>query len=574
MNNNKKMSESEPLLLSSNKKGGLRTLPFIIVNKAFENVASLGLSPNMIVYLMGSYGMKLTTGSNYIYFWNAAMGFSPVVGAFIADSCVGRYYMIGVGSVFSLLGMIFLWFTAIIPGATPCDESKSDMCGPPNVLQLALLISSFILMSLGAGGVRSSAFPFAADQLSNSETEGSSNIIERVLNWIQFSSGVAAVVAMTVLVYIQENYGWKVGFGVPVAFMVLAVLSFFVASPMYVKVKAKGGSPVSFARVLVAAWKKRHLTLIGRDDPVYHQRKGSRLKIPTDRLRFLDKACIIVNAKEELTLDGTVLHPWRLCEIDQVEELKAIIKVLPILSSCIMVSVNGIATAGVLQARSMNRHLTKNFEVPAGSFGSFLIIVIVLWLIIYDRIIIPVATRIMGKPVHLSPRTRMGIGLLLFPASVAATAIIEGVRREKAIQEGFADNPSGVVDMSAFWLLFHSLFYGIAEAFLVIAQTEFFYSEFPKTMSSVATNIGSLGGSVASLLSSLLMTIVDSITSKGGKDSWVSSNINKGHIDYYHWLLTGLYLLNFLYFLLCSRAYGRSDAQEMLRDDDDEMKDE
>ncbi|KAL9226831.1 hypothetical protein vseg_002598 [Gypsophila vaccaria] len=529
----------------------------------------------MIVYLMGNYGMKLTTGSNYIYFWGAAMSFAPVVGAFIADSSFGRYRTIGIGSIFSLLGMIFLWFTAIIPGATPCDdESQSDQCGPPTALQLALLISSFTLMAFGAGGVRSASFPFAADQLTSDETEGNASLLESVLNWMQFSSGVAAVVAMTVLVYIQENYGWKIGYGVPVAFMVVGAFSFYVASPMYVKLKAKGGTPATFARVLVAAWKKRHLTLIGRDDLIYHHRKGSRLKVPTNRLRFLDKACIIVNAKEELALDGTVLHPWRLCDVDQVEELKAIIKVLPILSSSIMVSVNGIAAAGVLQARSMNRHITKNFEVPAGSFGSFLIIVIVLWLVIYDRIIIPLATRIMGKPVHLSPRTRMGIGLLLFPASVAATAIIEGVRREKAILEGFADNPSGVVDMSAFWLLFHSLFAGIAEAFLVIAQTEFFYMEFPKTMSSVATNIGSLGGSVASLLSSLLMNTVDSITSKGGKDSWVSSNINKGHLDYYHWLLTGLYLLNFFFYLLCSRAYGTSDAQEMLRDDDEEIKDE
>ncbi|KAH9612180.1 hypothetical protein KSS87_004457 [Heliosperma pusillum] len=566
--------EQDPLLHSSKTKGGLRTLPFIIVNKAFENVASLGLTPNMIVYLMGSYGMKLTTGSNYIYFWSAAMSFTPVAGAFLADSCASRYHMIGVGSVISLLGMIFLWFTAIIPGATPCIESQPDECRSPSLLQLGLLISSFILMSLGAGGVRSSAFPFAADQLSSDYIARSPNIIERVLNWTQFASGIAAIVAMTVLVYIQENYGWKVGFGVPVAFMLLAFLSFYMASPMYVKLKPKGGSPASFARVLVAAWKKRHLTLIGRDDLLYYHRKGSRLKIPTDKLRFLDKACIIVNAKEELTLDGEVLNPLALCEIEQVEEVKAIIKVLPILSAGIIVSVNGITTASVLQARSMDRHLTENFEVPAGSFGSFLIFAIVLWILIYDRILIPLATKILGKPAHLTPRTRMGIGLVLFTISVGVAAIIEGVRREKAIQQGFSDNPSGVVNMSAFWLLFHSLFAGVAEAFLVIAQTEFFYSEFPKTMSSIATNIGSLGGTVASLLSTLLMNTIDSITSKGGKESWVSSNINKGHIDYYYWLLTGLYLLNFFYYLFCSRAYGSSDAQYMLRPDDDMISDE
>ncbi|KAK9273737.1 hypothetical protein L1049_018547 [Liquidambar formosana] len=92
---------TEPLLGTT--KGGFRTLPFIIANEAFEKVASYGLVLNMIVYLRREYGMETTAGTNVLFLWSAATNFMPIIGAFIADSYVGRYRMIGFGSIISLL---------------------------------------------------------------------------------------------------------------------------------------------------------------------------------------------------------------------------------------------------------------------------------------------------------------------------------------------------------------------------------------------------------------------------------------------------------------------------------------
>lgn len=58
-------------------------MPFIIANEAFEKVASYGLLPNMIVYLMKDYGMSSTEGQNIIFFWTAATNFMPIIGALI-----------------------------------------------------------------------------------------------------------------------------------------------------------------------------------------------------------------------------------------------------------------------------------------------------------------------------------------------------------------------------------------------------------------------------------------------------------------------------------------------------------
>lgn len=214
----------------------------------------------------------------------------------------------------------------------------------------------------------------------------------------------------------------------------------------------------------------------------------------------------------------------------------------------------------VLQAASMDRHITPYFEIPAGSFSVFLVITITLWITLYDRVVLPLASKIRGKPCRLNEKKRMGIGLFFSCMSMAAMAVAESVRRELAIEEGFSDDPKAVVSMSAMWLLPHYIFSGLGEAFNAIAQNEFYYSQLPKSMSSIATTLFGLGMSVASLVASFILSTVDNVTKKGG-ESWVSSNINKAHYDYYFWLLTGLCSANLMYFLFCSKAYGPCEGE-------------
>ena len=61
---------------------------------------------------------------------------------------------------------------------------------------------------------------------------------------------------------------------------------------------------------------------------------------------------------------------------------------------------------------------------------------------------------------------------------------------------------------------------------------------------------------IANLAGSLVIKIVNDVTRRGGKVSWVSNNLNKAHYDYYYRLLAILNLINFLYYLVCAWAYG------------------
>ncbi|XP_010254052.1 PREDICTED: protein NRT1/ PTR FAMILY 1.2 [Nelumbo nucifera] len=549
----------------SRPKGGFRTMPFIIANEAFERVASHGLMPNMILYLMKEYNMSTATGTSILFYWSALTNFMPIIGAFLSDSCLGRFALIGLGSISSLLGMILLWLTTMVPQAKPLScNAPSERCQSPTPAQLVLLFSSFCLMSVGAGGIRACSMAFGADQLDQRDKPANKRVLESFFNWYYALTTFSVLVAITLIVYIQDHMGWKVGFGIPAILMLLSTLLFFLASSFYVKMNANKSLLTGFIQVLVVAFKNRRLMFPpNNSNRQYHHRRGSSLVEPTDKLRFLNKACIIRN-EEDLTPEGTASKPWSLCTVEQVEELKAIIKVVPLWSTGIMIAINSNqSTFPVLQAKSMDRHITPNFEIPAGSFAMFSVGTLTIWVIVYDRVVLPLLKKLTGKPHRLSVKQRMGIGLVLSCVAMAVSAVVEKVRRRAAIRQGLSDQPQAIVDMSAMWLVAQHCLTGLAEAFNAIGQMEFYYSQLPKSMSSIATALFGLGMAIANLLASVIVKAVDEVTKRGGKESWVSSNLNKGHYDYYYWLLAVMGSVNFLYFLVCSWAYGSSEEPVM-----------
>lgn len=270
--------------------------------------------------------------------------------------------------------------------------------------------------------------------------------------------------------------------------------------------------------------------------------------------RYLNKACIIKNREKDLDIHGMAVDPWCLCTVRQVEELKAVIKVLPIWSTGIIIAMSiSQHIFSVVQAGTMDR-VVRNFEIPATSFGAFAILTLTIWVAIYDRVIVPLLSKYTKR--GLTVKQRLGIGLVLSILASAVAALVERKRRNEAMREGFMNNPKGVVNMSAMWLVPQYCLTGLAEAFNAIGQIEFYYSQFPKTMSSIAIALFTLGMGVGNLLASLIVKVVKDGTGRRGKNSWLSSNINLGHYDYYYAFLSLLCFLNLFYFFLCSWAYG------------------
>ncbi|KAL3368328.1 hypothetical protein AABB24_009287 [Solanum stoloniferum] len=542
------------------RKGGLRTMPFIIVNESFERVASFGLQMTIIIYLMTYYNMSAATGTSILGLWGALSNGLALFGAITADFYLGRYRAVAYGSISTLIGMIILWLTAMIPQlkSSPCSQNQ-HVCNGVTALQLAVLFSSFGFMSIGAGFVRPCSIIFGADQLENKKNPNNQRILESYFNWYYASSGISLILAVTVIVYIQDNYGWKVGFGVPAILMFLSVLMFQIGSPLYIKVKPKTTENlvIGLFQAAVAAFRKRNTGRPLSDcDEFYRWPLESDVLPPSKDFRCLNRACIIEDPQQDLNPDGSASNPWNLCSVEQVESLKALIKALPMWSTCFMIFVDmNVFSFSLLQTKTMDRHIFPHFEVPAASFSVFMIAALTIWIAFYDRVLVPLLSKYTGQPRGLSPITRMGIGLISSGMSIALSAITESIRRQRAIEEGHEDDPNALVNMSAMWFVPQYALLGVAEATHSVGQVEFFYALFPKSMSSIASSMYTAGTAVSSLIGSILVSGVDWLSSTGGKTSWLSSNINRGHIDYFFWLLSFLSFINFLYFLVVCRFY-------------------
>ncbi|ESQ48321.1 hypothetical protein EUTSA_v10020365mg [Eutrema salsugineum] len=583
MENPPDQTESKEILRprTTRPKGGLLTMPFIIANEAFEKVASYGLVQNMTLYLISDYGLGVVKGQSVLNMWLASSNFMPLVGAFLSDSYLGRFLTIAIASLSSFLGMVVLWLTAMLPQVkpSPCAGTNCVSVGATSS-QLALLYSAFALISIGSGGIRPCSLAFGADQLDNKENPKNERVLESFFGWYYASSSVAVLIAFTVIVYIQDHLGWRIGFGIPAILMLLAGIVFVFASPLYVKRNVTKSLFTGLAQVAVAAYVNRNLTLPDHDDSYgcYYHLKDSELKAPSDKLRFLNKACVIRNHEEDIGSDGLTLNPWRLCTTDQVEELKALVKVIPIWSTGIMMSINVSQNAfQLIQANSMDRRLSNNstFQIPAASFGMFTIIALISWVVLYDRAILPLASKIRGRPVRISVKIRMGLGLFISFLAMAISATVEHYRRKTAISQGLANNANATVNISAMWLVPQYVLHGLAEALTGIGQTEFFYTEFPKSMSSIAASLFGLGMAVANVLASVILNVVKN-SSKKGKESWIEDNINKGHYDYYYWVLVILSFVNVVYYVVCSWSYGltmdqvRNDKVNGVREEEGE----
>ncbi|KAI5413945.1 hypothetical protein KIW84_058189 [Lathyrus oleraceus] len=121
--------------------------------------------------------------------------------------------------------------------------------------------------------------------------------------------------------------------------MLLSTLLFFLVSPLYVKIKKRISMCTSFAQVIVATYKNKKLPLPKNySTGLYHRNKNSDLVVPTDKLRFMNKAYVIKDREQDISSDGSAINPWRLCTVDQVEELKALVRVIPLWSIGIMMS--------------------------------------------------------------------------------------------------------------------------------------------------------------------------------------------------------------------------------------------
>ncbi|KAG0466208.1 hypothetical protein HPP92_017788 [Vanilla planifolia] len=544
------------------KYHGWKTMPYLIGNEAFEKLGGIATSSNLLVYLTTVFHIKSIHAATILNVFNGTTSLATVLGAFVSDAYLGRYKTVGFASIVTLMGMVLITLTAAIPAFHPASCKQGYPCSGPSPMQLGMLGLSFLFLVIGAGGIRPCNLAFGADQF-DPHTESGKKGINSFFNWYYFTFTIAVMISSTFIIYLQSNVSWTLGLAIPAIMMLLSCVFFFVGSRIYVKVKPEGSPFTSIGQVIVAASRKRFLELPEDPknsffNPPHVSTLVSKLP-PTNQFRFLDKATMWLTV-DEIKEDGTASNRWRLCSIQQVEEVKCLLRIIPIWSTGIIFNI-GMAqqsTYVVLQAMQSDRRLgRRNFEIPAGSFSIFSLLALTIWIPIYDRMVIPRLRKITKKEEGISVLQRMGIGMVISIISMVVAGLVEERRRRTAIlRPTIGTSPSGgtVSSLSSLWLVPQLSLLGLAEAFNTIGQVQFYYKEFPEHMRSVAGSLFFCTVAFSNYASGFLVTIIHKTTG-GEDDNWLAGDLNKGRLERLYYLIAAIGVLNLLYFLAASSWY-------------------
>ncbi|KAF5960492.1 hypothetical protein HYC85_001701 [Camellia sinensis] len=534
-----------------------------------DRIATVGVAVNLITYLIQKLNLPIVKASNILTNFGGASSFMPLIGALIADSFAGRFWTILVGSIFYQLGLVSITISAILPQLRPPPCPTQENCQEASSLQLWVLYLSLFFLMIGAGGTRPNVITFAADQfdMTKSKVEARS---WNFFNWYFFSMSLSSLMSLTVVVYVQENVGWGLGLEIPTIIMAFSTVVYVLGSPLYKKIKP-GGSPfVRLAQVIVAAWKKRKEVAPEDLEKLYENRELDALisstgrLLHTDQFKWLDRAAIVTedDAKEQ---DSPNL--WRLSTVHRVEELKSIIRVLPIWASGILLAASESNSGNfiILQARSMDRHFShsSSFQIPPASLSIFSILINLIGLVLYDRLFVLIARLFTRNHSGITCLQRMGIGIMLHILANIVSAFVEMKRKAVAADHNLLDQPTAVIPITVFWLLPQYCISGIAVVFLSVGHMEFLYDESPESMRSTSTALYWIAISVGSYMGTLMVSLIHKYT--GNDRNWLPDrNLNRGRLENYYWLMGGIQVINLLYYVVCAWFYTYKPLEEVI----------
>ncbi|TKY48486.1 NRT1/ PTR FAMILY 2.6 [Spatholobus suberectus] len=531
--------EARQNMSSGSERGGWISFPFIIGSMAGMSLAAAGIIGNLIVYLIREFNIKSITAAQVANVANGSSSLFPIVAAIIADSFFGSFPVALVSSCVSFLGTIIIVLTTIINSLkpNPCSNG-SNLCNSPSKFQYAVLYGGIALSAIGFGGARFTTASLGANQFNEAKHQ------DVFFNWFFLTWYIASVVSFTGLFYVQDNVSWAWGFGVCSLGNLIGLVILLLGYRFYRPDDAQGSAFLDLARVLVASIRKWKSQLSSTAKDYYNAHDEivpvQPVAIPGKRLRFFNRAALIIDG--DLQRDGQIEKSWRLCTVQQVEDFKAIIGILPLWSSSIFLStpigIQGSMT--VLQALAMDRHIGPHFKFPAGSITVIPLISTSIFLALLDRVLWPAWQKLNGK----SPTTlqQIGVGHVLNVLGMVVSALVESKRLKIA-------HSDPTVAMSILWLFPQLVLVGTGESFHFPAQVAFYYQQLPQSLRSTSTAMISMIIGISFYLSTALIDQVRRST------DWLPDDINHGRLDNFYWMLVLVGGINFVYYLVCSTLY-------------------
>ncbi|XP_031388932.1 protein NRT1/ PTR FAMILY 7.3 isoform X2 [Punica granatum] len=549
------------------------------MNQGLATLAFFGVGVNLVLFLTRVLGQNNADAANSVSKWTGTVYIFSLVGAFLSDSYWGRYKTCAIFQVIFVIGLVSLSLSSYMFLIRPrgCGDEQTP-CGSHSSLEVGMFYLSSYLVALGNGGYQPNIATFGADQFDEEDPrEGHSKVA--FFSYFYLSLNLGSLFSNTILSYFEDEGMWALGFWVSAGSAFAALVLFLMGSTRYRHFRPSGNPIARFCQVLVAATKKWRVQMPEGGKGLYAEDSkdcppnGSRKMLHTHGFKFLDRAAYITSRDLQDQKQGSS-SLWLICPISQVEEVKCILRLLPIWLCTIIYSVvfTQMASLFVEQGAAMKTTIS-NFRIPPASMSSFDILSVALFIFLYRRVLDPLACRLRKRDSKgLTELQRMGIGLVIAVLAMVSAGIVECYRLKYAQKS--CTHCEGSSSLSIFWQVPQYAFIGASEVFMYVGQLEFFNAQAPDGLKSFGSALCMTSISLGNYVSSLLVTMVMKISTEDHMPGWIPGNLNRGHLDRFYFLLAALTTIDLVVYIACAKWYRcikREGKCEQEEDEEDEF---
>ncbi|KAK9972880.1 hypothetical protein ABG768_023642 [Culter alburnus] len=213
---------------------------FIVVNEFCERFSYYGMKAVLVLYFKYFIGWDNDFSTTIYHTFVALCYLTPIMGAIIADSWLGKFKTIVYLSVVYTVGQVIMAVSSIH------DITDSNKDGVPDnmTLHIALSMLGLILIALGTGGIKPCVAAFGGDQFEDHQEKQRSTFFS--IFYLSINAGSLLSTLITPILRSQEcgiyskRSCFPLAFGVPAALMVVALIVFIAGHSMYIMESPKG----------------------------------------------------------------------------------------------------------------------------------------------------------------------------------------------------------------------------------------------------------------------------------------------------------------------------------------------
>ncbi|XP_072301357.1 solute carrier family 15 member 2 [Eucyclogobius newberryi] len=351
---------------------------FIVVNEFCERFSYYGMKTVLTLYFLSYLHWDKDLSTAVYHAFSSLCYFTPIIGAIIADSWLGKFKTIIYLSIVYVIGHVVKSVGAI------------PSVGDTNV-HIALSMIGLILIAFGTGGIKPCVAAFGGDQFDDEDVSERQKFFSVFYMSINAGSLMSTIITPILRSDVQcfGSDCYALAFGVPAALMVVALVVFIGGSGMYKRSPPQGNVLLEVCNCIGFAIKNR----------------WRNSKYEAKRKHWLDWA----DDKYSKRL---------------IQEIKMVMRVLvlyiPLPMFWALFDQQG--SRWTLQATRMNLAFGTAFSIEPDQMQMLNALMILLFVPIFDLIIYPLVGRC---KINVTPLRKMATGMVFAALAFGAATLVE-----------------------------------------------------------------------------------------------------------------------------------------------------